>query len=274
MSDLNRDLIEQLLQRIDLLEKEMKHHKKKKMANKDYDKDGKVESSEEEYLGSRDRAIKKAQGKLAEENLIFKGGTKPIKKKTKKEEELGEIEVSEALDRIGGNVNNNSPSIRSLASKIEKSDLVEKVLNKLDEMNPMNKKSFKDHGTKVQLSENLVFGGFPRTKLNEGEESESLTAAPPFDPHNKVFYPSKEYAELHGAYIQALQAHKAAPSEKTKEAAMRMAEMLKAHPHHAEHQESIANLRKDPDRVPEERSSPRPGFEDPRLRIQGRSSIN
>jgi hypothetical protein len=246
MSDLNRDLIEQLLQRIDLLEKEMKHHKKKKMANKDYDKDGKVESSEDEYLGSRDRAIKKAKGE----------------------------KIEEALDRIGGNVNNNSPSIRSLVSKIEKSDLVEKVLNKLDEMNPMNKKSFKDRGTKVQLSENLVFGGFPRTKLNEGEESESLAAPPPFDPHNKVFYPSKEYAELHNAYIQALQAHKAAPSEKTKEAAMRMAEMLKGHPHHAEHQESIANLRKDPDRVPEQRSGPRPGFEDPRLRIQGRSSIN
>jgi hypothetical protein len=140
MSDLNRDLIEQLLQRIDLLEKEMKHHKKKKkMADKDYDKDGKVESSEDEYLGSRDRAIKKAKGE----------------------------KIEEALDRIGGNVNNNSPSIRSLASKIEKSDLVEKVLNKLDEMNSMNKKSFKDQGTRVQLSENLVFGGFPRTKLNE-----------------------------------------------------------------------------------------------------------
>jgi hypothetical protein len=140
MSDLNRDLIEQLLQHIDLLEKEMKHHKKKKkMADKDYDKDGKVESSEDEYLGSRDRAIKKAKGE----------------------------KIEEALDRIGGNVNNNSPSIRSLASKIEKSDLVEKVLNKLDEMNSMNKKSFKDQGTRVQLSENLVFGGFPRTKLNE-----------------------------------------------------------------------------------------------------------
>jgi len=250
MSDLNKDLIEQLLQRIDLLEKEMKHHKKKKMADKDYDKDGKVETSEEEYLGSRDRAIKKAKGE----------------------------KIEEALDRIGGNVNNNSPSIRSLASKIEKSDLVEKVLNKLDEMNPMNKKSFKDQGTKIQLSENIVFGGFPRTKLNEGEESESLApsvgAAPPFDPHNKVFYPSKEYAELHGSYIQALQAHKTSPSEKTKEAAIKMSEMLKAHPDYKEHQESIANLRIDPDRVPEQRSSPRPGFEDPRLRIQGRSSIN
>jgi hypothetical protein len=252
MSDLNRDLIEQLLQRIDLLEKEMKHHKKKKMAKKDYDKDGKVESSEDEYLGSRDRAIKKAQGK-----------------------------IEEALDRIGGNVNTNSPSIRSLASKIEKSDLVEKVLNKLEEMNPMNKKSFRDQGTKVQISENLVFGGFPRTKLNEGEESESLApsvgAAPPFDPHNKVFYPSEEYAKLHGAYMQAIQAHNTAPSEQTKQEASRLFGMLRAHPDFQEHQESIRELETSRRRrggSQSERSSPIPGAEDPRLNIQGRSSIN
>jgi hypothetical protein len=238
MSDLNKELIEQLLQRIDLLEK--------KLANRDYDQDGKVETSEEEYLGSRDRAIKNAKKK----------------------------KIEEALERLSGIVNHTNPILRSVTKKIEKSDLVEKVLNRLGENNSMNKNSFKDQGTRVQLSENLVFGGFPRTKLNEGEESESLAAPPPFDPHNKVFYPSKEYAELHGAYIQALQAHKAAPSEKTKQAAIRMEEMLKAHPHHAEHNESIANLRKDPDRVPEQRSGPRPGFEDPRLRIQGRSSIN
>ena len=249
MSDLNRDLIEQLLQRIDLLEKEMKHHKKKKMAKKDYDKDGKVESSEDEYLGSRDRAIKKAQGK-----------------------------IEEALDRIGGNVNTNSPSIRSLASKIEKSDLVEKVLNKLEEMNPMNKKSFRDKGTKVQLSENLVFGGFPRTKLNEGEESESLSPSvgppPPFDRHNRVFYPSAEYAALHGAYLDAIKAHNTAPSEETKQQAIRAFKIMSAHPHYMEHLDSIANLRRDPDRVPEQDSGPRPGAEDPRLNIQGRSSIN
>jgi len=253
MSDLNRDLIEQLLQRIDLLEKEMKHHKKKKIAKKDYDKDGKVESSEDEYLGSRDRAIKKAKGE----------------------------KIEEALDRIGGNVNLNSPSIRSLASKIEKSDLVEKVLNKLEEMNPMNKKSFRDQGTKVQISENLVFGGFPRTKLNEGEESESLVpsvgAAPPFDPHNKVFYPSEEYAKLHGAYMQAIQAHNTAPSEQTKEEARRLFGMLRDHPDFKEHQESIRELeasRIERSRSQNERRSPRPGAEDPRLGDQGRSSIS
>lgn len=153
MSDLNNELIEQLLQRIDLLEKAMKKSKK---AKKDYDGDGKIESGTEEYMGSRDKAIKKAMGK----------------------------KIEEALDRVGGNVNLNSPSIRSLASKIEKTDMVDKVLNKLNEGTDMNRKSFRDQGTKIQLSENIVFGGFPRV-LKEGEESESL-APSSGNPHGEL----------------------------------------------------------------------------------------
>jgi hypothetical protein len=156
MSDLNKELIEQLIQRIDLLEKAMKKQKKSKMADKDYDGDGKIESGTEEYMGSRDKAIKKAMGK----------------------------KIEEALDRVGGNVNLNSPSIRSLASKIEKSDMVNKVLNKLNEGTDMNRKSFRDHGTKIQLSENIVFGGFPRV-IKEGEESESL-AQSSGNPHGEL----------------------------------------------------------------------------------------
>lgn len=145
MSDLNNELIEQLLQRIDLLEKAMKKSKK---AKKDYDGDSKIESGTEEYMGSKDKAIKKAMGK----------------------------KIEEALDRVGGNVNLNSPSIRSLASKIEHTGMVDKVMNKLNEGTDMNKKSFRDKGTKIQLSENIVFGGFPRL-LKEGEESESLATS-------------------------------------------------------------------------------------------------
>lgn len=45
-----------------------------KMAKKDYDKDGKVETGSQEYLGSRDKAIKKAMGKKeVEEGIDFKG---------------------------------------------------------------------------------------------------------------------------------------------------------------------------------------------------------
>ena len=41
--------------------------KKSKMADKDYDGDGKVESSKDEYFGSKDKAIKKAMGKSTKE---------------------------------------------------------------------------------------------------------------------------------------------------------------------------------------------------------------
>ena len=40
-----------------------------KKADKDYDGDGKVESSKEEYFGSKDKAIKKAMGKKVEEEV-------------------------------------------------------------------------------------------------------------------------------------------------------------------------------------------------------------
>ena len=56
------------------------------MAKKDYDGDGKIETSTEEYLGSRDKAIKKATGKLEEEE-----------KKPSLEEEVKTI-----LDEEGG----------------------------------------------------------------------------------------------------------------------------------------------------------------------------
>ena len=39
---------------------------KEKKADKDYDGDGKVESGTDEYMGSRDKAIKKAMGKEEE----------------------------------------------------------------------------------------------------------------------------------------------------------------------------------------------------------------
>jgi hypothetical protein len=46
-------------------DEEVIDEKKSKKLPKDYDKDGKIESSEEEYKGVKDRAIKKAKG-LAE----------------------------------------------------------------------------------------------------------------------------------------------------------------------------------------------------------------
>lgn len=53
-----RNLCEQLQEQIVILEKKVEEAKKK--AKKDYDGDGKIETSEEEYMGSKDKAIKKA----------------------------------------------------------------------------------------------------------------------------------------------------------------------------------------------------------------------
>ena len=77
-----RNLCEQLQQQLAILEAKMKDKKKKKktdkkgskkekMADKDYDGDGEVESSKDEYFGSKDKAIKK---KMAEKKKVIKEG--------------------------------------------------------------------------------------------------------------------------------------------------------------------------------------------------------
>jgi hypothetical protein len=137
-----QEILENLLHRIDLLEKQLKKSKK---ADKDYDGDGEVESGTEEYFGSKDKAIKKSIAK----------------KKNKK--------IQEALDRVGGNYNNNNPGLRCLMHMVNKnSPLVESASNILSNKKQTTTNKFKDNGTKIQLSESLTFGGFPALrKLNE-----------------------------------------------------------------------------------------------------------
>jgi len=76
-----KNLCEQLQERINLLEAKVK---KKKKANKDYDGDGKVESSTDEWKGSRDRAIKQAMNEELLNETKFRRamrGTDEMKRK-------------------------------------------------------------------------------------------------------------------------------------------------------------------------------------------------
>ena len=71
-----KNLCEALIEEINLLEAKIKK-KKKKMAKKDYDGDGKIESSKDEYFGSKDKAIKAAMEKkksLKEGREVIGGG--------------------------------------------------------------------------------------------------------------------------------------------------------------------------------------------------------
>ena len=81
-----------------------------KMAKKDYDGDGKIETSTEEYLGSRNKAIENSlekQGKLEEEE--FPEQTKPSLEeavKTILDEEGGAADlkkIKEKLKKTGSN---------------------------------------------------------------------------------------------------------------------------------------------------------------------------
>lgn len=76
-----RNLCEELQQQIDLIEKKIEAKKKskkkakggKKMADKDYDGDGEVETSKEEYFGSKDKAIKANMAKKKKGKKLNEG---------------------------------------------------------------------------------------------------------------------------------------------------------------------------------------------------------
>ena len=58
-----------------------------KKADKDYDGDGKVESSKDEYFGSKDKAIKKAMGKDVKEETLEEGMPPWLKDKIDKKDD-------------------------------------------------------------------------------------------------------------------------------------------------------------------------------------------
>ena len=68
---------------------ELEEKKKSKMADKDYDGDGKVESGADEYMGSRDKAIKKAMA-MKKEGFNVKSPVIFSKPEEKVEETISE----------------------------------------------------------------------------------------------------------------------------------------------------------------------------------------
>jgi len=112
-------LCESLKEKINLLEAKIKK-KKKKMANKDYDGDGKVESSKDEYFGSKDKAIKAAMKKkkslkegreVVGGGLIYGGFPKVLKEQ---QEQGGVVDAYNDADDNPG-----EPAIATLPDKIE-----------------------------------------------------------------------------------------------------------------------------------------------------------
>ena len=107
---------------LEILEGHMHEHViREKMAAKDYDGDGKIESGKDEYFGSKDKAIKKAMGKkVKKESLsdwrddlsdlieIVAGPEDEVEKKVKEGKVKNKVvinpKISEAIEEIGGEV--------------------------------------------------------------------------------------------------------------------------------------------------------------------------
>ena len=161
---------------LQILEGSMHEHViHEKMAAKDYDGDGKVESSKDEYFGSKDKAIKKAMGKKVKEgfsswrNDISEVVDEPESKAMKKVKETNvknkvvidpEVKLEQALggqvevlEGHGGEKNcgcGQDPCVTygkggkmEKENKIKEEILWDRVAEALDELGEMNDVQFK-----------------------------------------------------------------------------------------------------------------------------------
>ena len=84
---------------VEELEEKKEEKKKSKMADKDYDGDGKVESGTDEYMGSRDKAIKKAMA-MKKESFNVKSPVIFSKPEEKVEESISEETIEKYASSI------------------------------------------------------------------------------------------------------------------------------------------------------------------------------
>ena len=103
-----------------------------KMAKKDYDGDGKIETSTAEYMGSRDKAIKKAMKK--EEVEVEEGYYKDMDTKKKEDDRLAKKPAAIKLRGFGpdaGKSNMSNPAARASLMKKEEVEIEEENKEKI-----------------------------------------------------------------------------------------------------------------------------------------------
>ena len=92
---------------VEELEEKKEEKKKSQMADTDYDGDGEVESSTDEYMGSRDKAIKKAMA-MKKESFNVKSPVIFSKPEEKVEESISE----EAIEKYASSISKAHKSIK------------------------------------------------------------------------------------------------------------------------------------------------------------------
>lgn len=156
-----------------------------KMAKKDYDGDGKVESGKDEYFGSRDKAIKKAMGKKVDD-----------KKK---------VSEHHTKDKDGNTIphGDGSPSSVEEMKKfgpggdpVKKPDFLNKALDKLKKNTPVKKLDKAHYEPEAEVIEAKVDTVDPKNKRKRRNEVSFGKQTKPYDP------PGKAYKNEMGKFLQ------------------------------------------------------------------------
>ena len=146
-----------------------------KMAKKDYDGDGKIETGTQEYMGSRDKAIKKAMGKKVEDKKkVAEHHQKDKDGNTIPHEDGTPSSVDEMAKKFG-------PS----GDPTKKKDFIDKTLDKLKNNTPVKKVDKAHYEPEGEVIEAKIDTVDPKNKRKRRNERAFGKQTKPYDPDTK-----------------------------------------------------------------------------------------
>ena len=161
-----------------------------KMAKKDYDGDGKIETGTQEYMGSRDKAIKKAMGKKVEDKKkVAEHHQKDANGNTIPHEDEGDGTPSSVEEMV-------NKKFGSGGDPTKKSGFLDKALDKLKNNTPVKKVEKAHYEPEGEVIEAKIDKIDPKNKRKRRNEVSFGKQTKPYDP------PGKAYKNEMGKFLQ------------------------------------------------------------------------
>ena len=151
-----------------------------KMAKKDYDGDGKIETGTQEYMGSRDKAIKKAMGKKVEDK-------KKVSEHHQKDKDGNTIPHEDgtpsSVEEMAGQKKYGPDGRPTFEDPIKKKGFIDKSLKKLqDNIGKTDKAHYEPEGEVIEAKIDTVD---PKNKRKRRNERQFGKQTKPYDPDTK-----------------------------------------------------------------------------------------
>ena len=147
-----------------------------KKAKKDYDGDGKIESGTDEYMGSKDKAIKKAMAMR---------GKKKVAEHHQKDADGNTIPHEDEGDGTPSSVEEMAKKFGPGGDPIKKPGFVDKALDKLKQNTPVKKVDKAHYEPEGEVIEAKIDTVDPKNKRKRRNEREFGKQTKPYDPDTK-----------------------------------------------------------------------------------------